>query len=294
MRVLRKALGHCRRALPPLIEALPGPGAASVAAACARIEARGMATTFSYFPCARDTDPDATADAMLAACALLGEMREPAGGPGRYVSLKAPPLDFDAARALSLAEAAAHAGMPVLFDAVTPAQAEATLALAGKLAERFPGTGAVLPARWRRSMADAAEWRDAPARLRIVKGEWADPEWPDCDAHEAFLALVGRLAGRTATVAVATHDPALAERALALLQAAGTPCELEQLRGLPRRRTTAVAQRMGVPVRLYLPFGPGWWSYAIDKAIDRPYLPAWWLRDILGAPDRAAPRPATA
>lgn len=281
MRALRKTLGRVRRALPPLVEALPGPGPTWVARTCARVEARGMATTFSCFPRARDTDPNITCDAMLAACALLG----PAPAD-RYVSLKAPPLAFDPALVERIAESAARAGMPVLFDAVTPAQAERTLMLAQDIAARFSGTGTVLPARWRRSMADAAQWRDAPARLRIVKGEWGDPDWSDCDAHAAYLELVARLAGRAAPVAVATHDPVLAEAALTILREAGTPCELEQLRGLPRRRTSAIARRMGVPVRLYLPFGPGWWSYAIDKAIDRPYLPEWWARDLLGIPDR--------
>jgi proline dehydrogenase len=34
-------------------------------------------------------------------------------------------------------------------------------------------------------------------------------------------------------------------------------------------------------VRLYYPFGPGWWPYAADKALARPYLPLWALRDLL-------------
>ena len=87
-------------------------------------------------------------------------------------------------------------------------------------------------------------------------------------------------------MAIATHNPVLAARALDRLIAAGTPCALEQLRGLPRRRTMAAARRRGVPVRLYIPFGPGWWPYAIDKALARPHLPLWWLRDRLGLPDR--------
>jgi len=69
---------------------------------------------------------------------------------------------------------------------------------------------------------------------------------------------------------------------LAALQQAGTPCELEQLRGLPRRRPMAIARRLGVPVRLYLPFGPGWWPYALNNALARPHLPLWAARDLLG------------
>jgi hypothetical protein len=85
----------------------------------------------------------------------------------------------------------------------------------------------------------------AKARLRIVKGEWADPQADPADAGAAFLALVRSLAGRASPVAVATHDPALARRALGVLVEAGTPCELEQLRGLPRARTMAVARAWG-------------------------------------------------
>ena len=138
-----------------------------------------------------------------------------------------------------------------------------------------------MPARWRRSAADALRLREGPSRIRLVKGEWADPAGDVLDVAAAYLDLAASLAGRRAAVAVATHDPALAEASLRLLKAAGTPCELEQLRGLPRRRTMTVARRMGVPVRLYYAFGPGWWPYAADKALARPYLPLWAIRDLL-------------
>jgi proline dehydrogenase len=174
----------------------------------------------------------------------------------------------------------------LMLDAHGPGDAEATIAATEALLADFPQTGCVLPARWRRSPDDADRLRDTSARLRIVKGEWADPDGDPDDGSAAYLALIERLAGRTAPVAVATHDPALAARVLDRLIAAGTPCELEQLRGLPRRRTMAAARTRGVPVRLYVPFGPGWWPYAIDKALARPHLPLWWLRDRLGLSDR--------
>ena len=69
------------------------------------------------------------------------------------------------------------------------------------------------------------------------------------------------------------------------LAEAGTPCELEQLRGLPAKRTSAAARRLGVPVRLYYPFGPGWLPYAVNSALARPYLPIWALRDALALQD---------
>jgi len=155
----------------------------------------------------------------------------------------------------------------------------------------LPHVGVALPARWRRSESDAAGLRDSAARIRIVKGEWADPEWTQVDVDSNYLSLIGRLAGRKAPVSVATHDPELAERALRILLDSGTPCELEQLRGLPARRTMAVARRLGVPIRIYVPFGPGWWPYALDKALARPHLLAWMVRDRFGSAASLVPQP---
>jgi proline dehydrogenase len=53
----------------------------------------------------------------------------------------------------------------------------------------------------------------------------------------------------------------------------------------------AVARRLGVKVRVYVPFGPGWWPYALDKALARPYLLSWMIRDRMARADAAAPSP---
>jgi proline dehydrogenase len=268
------ALRNFRYALPGVVgRVLPGPGAAATARRCAGLDRKGLATTVGYFDI-----PGARPENIVAA--NLDVARQLAGrGAQAYLSVKAPPLDFAAARLRTVAEA----GLTLMFDAHAPTDANRTLELVSGLLDEFPRTGFALPARWRRSLADAAAFRDTSARIRVVKGEWPDPEWPDPDVEASYLCLVARLAGREAPVAVATHDPHLAERALTRLLRAGTPCELEQLRGLPSRRTIAVARRLGVPVRVYVPFGPGWWPYALDKALARPYLLAWMIRDRLGS-----------
>jgi proline dehydrogenase len=266
-------LRNVRYALPGYVgRVLPGPGAAATASRCAGLERRGLAATIGYFDIPGARPEDIVAANVAIARQLAGR------GAGAYLSVKAPPLEFEVDRVRAIAEA----GLALMFDAHAPEDADRTLELVKGLLDPFPGTGFALPARWRRSARDAAAFRDSSARIRIVKGEWADPEWTEPDVEASYLALVARLAGRTAPVGVATHDPELAERALALLLRSGTPCELEQLRGLPSRRTSAVARRLGVPVRVYLPFGPGWWPYALDKALARPYLLSWMIADRLG------------
>lgn len=270
---LRAGARHIRYALPRhLGRLLPTPHAEHVARLGARLNRRGCAVTVGYFH-ADDAEPEAIAAANIAAARLLG-----AQGGSSYLSLKAPPLRFDHALIAAIAKEAEATGIDLLLDAHALKDADATLSLAADL----PGTGIALPARWQRSAGDAVHFRNRPARIRIVKGEWADPQGDVPDVAKAYLALVRSLAGRKAPVAIATHDPALAEAALSALEQAGTPCELEQLRGLPRRRSMAVAQRMGVPVRLYLPFGPGWWPYALNSPLARPHLPLWAARDLLG------------
>jgi proline dehydrogenase len=192
-------------------------------------------------------------------------------------------LAFDHDRLRRIADCAAAARMPLIFDSHAPKDADRTLEAVSALLGEFPGTGFALPARWLRSRSDAAAFRDSSARIRLVKGEWADPDWRGQDVEASYVALAARLAGRCAPVGVATHDPELAERTLTLLLRSGTPCELEQLRGLPARRTMAVARSLGVPIRVYVPFGPGWWPYALDKALGRPYLLSWMIRDRLAS-----------
>jgi hypothetical protein len=260
---LKARLSAARYALPGLIERhVAGQEAGSAARSMRRL---GMPVTAGFFQAGTAAPADIAAAYRTLADGLAG--------CDALLALKAPALGFDEA----LGREIAAGGVPLTFDSLTEPHAERTLALA----ESF-SAGVAVPARWQRSASDARRLRDGPCRIRLVKGEWADPQGDVPDIAEAYLDLARTLAGRKATVGVATHDPALAEAALRLLLDAGTPCELEQLRGLPRRRTTAVAKKLGVPVRLYYPFGAGWWPYAVDKVLARPYLPLWALRDALG------------
>lgn len=261
-------LRRWRYAMPEALgQAMPAPPLASVARASGALGRRGITTSVGYF--ARDDEPAGMVAARL--CELAQLLR--AEGSDTILALKPPQLGFDPA----LVRRIASHGLPLVLDALAHAQADAIHALAQET-----GSGLALPARWLRSRADAERLRDTPRRIRLMKGEWADPAGDPADIAAAYLDLAGMLAGRKAPVGVATHDPALAARALVLLRDAGTPVELEQLRGLPRRRTMRVASELAVPVRLYTACGPGWWPYAIEQALRRPYLPWWALRDWLG------------
>lgn len=262
---LKSALRSARHKLPWLVEGwLKGPDAGDTARLAGRVAARGQSVTVGYF------SPHGVPHARIVAAYRDFAASAAKAGIDACLSIKAPKLDFEPAALRQIADL----GLPLVFDAHGPELADATHAAAAAV-----GAGLVLPARWQRSIADAQIWRDRPVRIRVVKGEWPDLAGDPADRSAAFLTLIKGLSGRSAPVGVATHDPELAAAALALLGESGTPCELELLRGLPRRRCEAAARKIGVPVRLYLPFGGGWWSYAIDSALERPHLPWWWLKD---------------
>jgi proline dehydrogenase len=274
--MIRRTLGRIRYALPDMAgRFVPEMTAQRAAALCDRLARRGIGATVGYFE-GEGGDPDSI---MAAYAALLARTPLP------YLSVKAPPLGFCPERLRALAQQAQAVGTSLLLDSHGPDDADRTLEAVERLLPDFPGTGCAIAARWRRSIADAQRMRGTSARIRIVRGEWPDPDRPDRDPEADYRAVVAALAGRAAPVAVATHRPALAAQALALLQQSGTPCELEQLRGLPSRRCLKIAQEMDVPTRVYIPFGPGWVPYAVEAALSRPHLPLWWLRDRLGIAD---------
>jgi proline dehydrogenase len=115
----------------------------------------------------------------------------------------------------------------------------------------------------------------------VVKGQWPDPAVPDGDVRARFLELVERVAATAPHVAVATHDAPLAREALTRLREARTPCELELLFGLPAEPAARVGRRLGVPVRVYVPFGTGYLPYPLRDARRRPRVFRYLVQDAL-------------
>jgi proline dehydrogenase len=73
----------------------------------------------------------------------------------------------------------------------------------------------------------------------------------------------------------------LAALALGRLHAAGTPCRLELLFGLPVRRLLQLARLVGVAVRLYVPYGHAFLPYRRSQCTVRPAIASWAARDVL-------------
>ena len=292
-RWLRRALGVSLRLMIRLAARLFGQGSklSDGVSACRRLSAIGRATSLGYFNADQEA-PRAVADACLAALDAIGAARmaspsaSPAPGPApqaTYLSIKAPALGFDPGLVGEIVDRARGMGVGIHFDSHGAHQADATFeAIALAVRRTSEGTpsrewaiGCTLPGRWPRSLDDVERTLELGVRVRVVKGQWADPSAPDVDPRQGLLTVIDRLAGRARQVAVATHDAPLAREALARLQRAGTPAELELLLGLPPQGALKIARELAVPVRIYVPFGVSWLPYALLHVQKNPYV-AWW------------------
>ncbi len=178
-------------------------------------------------------------------------------------------------RVVSLAR---KTGAPVIFDAHDPHKSDDTF----RCLERLGGAqlGLAIPGRWRRSLADADRAVELGVRVRVVKGQWPDPEEPDMDLREGYLRVIERLAGRAAFVGVATHDAPLAARAMKILAEAGTPFEQEFVFPLPIEPAMREGLRYNTGARLYIPYGEAWLPYSLSRAFKNPSTFYWLARDI--------------
>jgi proline dehydrogenase len=197
------------------------------------------------------------------------------------LSIKAPALGFSPELVARLLAEARSAGVGVNFDSLSAESAERTLPLIAEAAPPPDQLGITLPARWRRSLGDAATAVELGLGVRVVKGRWPDLGAPDQGLRAGFLAVIERLAGRARQVAVATHDEPLARQALELLRAAGTPCELELLFGLPTAPAARAANEVSAPVRMYVPYGHATLPYSIPDARRDARILGWLSQDLL-------------
>jgi proline dehydrogenase len=197
-----------------------------------------------------------------------------------HVSVKLSALEFDPRLFAELDAAAAQSGRALHLDALGPETVDATW----RLLQSAPHSGQVgttLPGRWRRSADDATRAARLGLRVRVVKGQWSDGTPDSADPCGGFLRVVDRLRGHAAGVGVATHDARLLGDSLHRLAVAGTSCTAELFFGLPFRAPAVTAQRLGVPIRVYVPYGRDAAPYGVADLRNDPAA-AWWLiQDLL-------------
>lgn len=278
-------MGWKQRLIRRLAQAqMAGPHLSDALQVCRRLSGYGWSSSLGFWQAPGESPDSVASNYHTALQAIMAENLK------SVLSIKVPALAYDYEQVRELLACAYAFGVPVHWDAQSPESAQPSWTLLERVVSRYPDTGCTLPSRWRRSLDDAKRVIELGVPVRLVKGQWRDPSDPARDARAGFLELIDILAGQGVHVSVATHDPALARAALTRLQAANTPCRLEQLLGLPIYEER-VAQPLGVPVRVYVPYGHASLPYNLFYMMRRPDMAAWILKTILrgtpGLPYRA-------
>jgi proline dehydrogenase len=237
------------------------------ALACAhRLAAAGIASSIDFFGenVSDTTDADRVTGHYVALAEMLERARE-----NTFLSIDLSHIGLDepgeaVRRRLERIAAALPAGRRIQVGAEQERRADRILAAVLAVAREGGAVSATIQANLKRSRADAHALAERGVPIRLVKGAYVeDPQvarpWGE-PTDLAFVELAHELHANGAGVAIATHDAVLREALLRALPGIG----VEMLLGVRSADARAVASR-GLPVRIYVPYGDGWFRYAMRR-----------------------------
>ncbi len=142
--------------------------------------------------------------------------------------------------------------------------------------EGYRNVGVVIQSYLRRSAADVERLIQLGARVRLVKGAYAEPAsvaFPrKRDVDRSYARLAERLLLGGVYPAIATHDERLIAHAIRTADRHGIGpdrFEFQMLYGI-RRDLQIHLLRRGYRVRVYVPFGEEWYPYLMRRLAERP------------------------
>jgi proline dehydrogenase len=185
-------------------------------------------------------------------------------------------VNLASAHATKIAAKAHQIGAALTVDMEGVTTTTKTLRVVQALRAQYPDLGCVIQANLRRSEADCHNLAGPGSRVRLCKGAYHAPgQAVYTDRHDVNLSYVRCLKALMegeGTPLVATHDPILVEIAQEL--AAHTnrglrDFEFQMLYGV-RTVEQDRLNDLGHIVRVYVPFGPRWYEYAVRRLSGRP------------------------
>ncbi|HUM00697.1 MAG TPA: proline dehydrogenase family protein [Thermoanaerobaculia bacterium] len=189
-------------------------------------------------------------------------------------------IDPDLARRnlSAICRRAAGSGVFVRLDMEDSPYTEKTIRLALDLKAEFGNVGVVLQAYLRRSLADLDRLIEARMNVRICKGiyrERREIAWKDHDVIvRNFAALLDKHLAAGCYAAIATHDEACVQNALATIDRLKLPksaYEFQMLLGVdPLLRK--ILLESGHRLRVYVPYGRDWYAYSTRRLKENPSI----------------------
>ena len=163
-------------------------------------------------------------------------------------------------RLIRVIRAAVEYALAIWIDMEEPEVVENTLETYLDLRKKFPHLSITLQSRLDRTSQDLRRVIGARGRIRLVKGEFADPSGKSLDDPEEirrrYLGDMELLFSEGAMFASATHDEQILEGASKLQKSHPRMMEFQMYLGVREDRIRTLLFEGGFPVTLYLPFGP--------------------------------------
>ena len=187
-----------------------------------------------------------------------------------------------------IAAAAQAIGTSVTINMGTPASLARTVRVVQALRPRYPSLGVTLPANLRRAEIDARTLSTIGGRVRLCKGSALPVNRTSyTDAHDvdlSFVRCLKALMEGEGTPLVATHDPVMIEIAQELAAHSNRGLkdfEFELLMGVRPIEQERLAD-LGHTVRVYVPYGPGWYEYLVQRVAESPLNLLSFVRGLIG------------
>jgi proline dehydrogenase len=270
-RSVRAAPGGERTAYRLASRYVAGATADDAFATARRLAHDGVLSSIDFFG-ENVTDPgeaDRVADAYVALAARLATADAP---KGTYLSIDLSHIGIDepgdaVRRRLDRIAAALPAGARIQVGAEQAARTDRILDAVLAVARGGGPVAATLQANLKRTPTDAHTLAEAGVPIRLVKGAYVETPalarpWGD-ETDLSFIELAYALHRAGGTLSLGTHDPVIREALLPALPGAG----VEMLLGVRPSDLEPLAARK-VPVRVYVPYGDGWFRYAMRRGAE--------------------------
>jgi proline dehydrogenase len=232
------------------------------------------------------------AEAARTYVGVLERMAEAGVEPNISIKLTMLGLDLGDELALGNArpvlDAARRVGGFVRIDMEGSAYTDRTIRLFEALHDDYPEqVGTVIQTYLYRARADVERLIERRARVRLVKGAYAEPAtvaYQDkADIDDNYARLMEMLLEHGAYPAIATHDPSLIERTKRFAADKGIAAdrfEFQLLFGV-RRDAQSDLVADGYRTRVYVPYGTEWYPYFTRRIAERPANALFVLRQFI-------------
>ena len=125
------------------------------------------------------------------------------------------------------------------------------------------------------------------SNIRLCKGIYNESEKiafkRPLDINDNYIKLLEKAFNKNIYVGIATHDPELINHSINLIKSMNidkSMFEFQMLYGVPMEKHINTISTHGYKIRIYVPFGPEWYSYSIRRIKENPNISKYIIQNL--------------